>query len=102
MVEHIEITEAMADKSGELGAVLIFVPGWSEISSTIKGLETKLKDCRRHQDDWARKRSWNILPLHSMVPQKEQMRIFDSETPHSGRRKIIVSTNLAETSVSTS
>ena len=101
VVEHIEIIEAMSDTKGECGAILIFVPGWSEISSTIKGLEAKLKDCRRHQD-WARKRSWNILPLHSMVPQKEQMRIFDSETPHSGRRKIIVSTNLAETSVSTS
>ena len=100
VVEHIEIIEAMSDTNGELGAVLIFVPGWSEISSTIKALESKLKDCRRYQD-WARKRSWNILPLHSMVPQKEQMRIFDSETPHSGRRKIIVSTNLAETSVST-
>ena len=100
-VEHIEITEAMSDTNGECGAILIFVPGWSEISSTIKALESKLKDCRRHQDDWARKRCWNILPLHSMVPQKEQMRIFDSETPHSGRRKIIVSTNLAETSVST-
>jgi len=101
VVEHIEIIEATVNTNGELGAILIFVPGWSEISSTIKALESKLKECRRHQD-WRKKRSWNILPLHSMVPQKEQMRIFDSETPHSGRRKIIVSTNLAETSVSTS
>lgn len=98
VVEHIEISESAMDTNGELGSILIFVPGWSEITSVIRGLENTLKECRRQQD-WARKRTWNILPLHSMVPQKEQMRIFHTETPHSGRRKIIVSTNLAETSV---
>ena len=100
VVEHIEYNEAMAstDTEGTLGSILIFVPGWSEITSVIKGLEWTLKECRKQQD-WARKRSWNILPLHSMVPQKEQMRIFATEAPNSGRRKIIVSTNLAETSV---
>ena len=98
VVEHIEISESAMDTNGELGSILIFVPGWSEITSVIRGLENTLKECRRQQD-WSRKRTWNILPLHSMVPQKEQMRIFHTETPHSGRRKIIVSTNLAETSV---
>jgi len=101
VIEHIENLEAMApekDKDGTLGSILIFVPGWQDITSVINGLENTLKDCRR-QHGWARNRSWNILPLHSMVPQKDQMRIFDSEDPHSGRRKIIVSTNLAETSV---
>lgn len=101
VVEHIELTEALesnADIDGALGSILIFVPGWQEITSVIQGLEKTLKNCRR-QHDWARNRTWNILPLHSMVPQKEQMRIFDREAPRSGRRKIIVSTNLAETSV---
>ena len=34
-----------------------------------------------------------------MVPPKDQNRVFDSEAPHSGRRKIIVSTSIAETSI---
>lgn len=66
VVEYIEMTESVED--GQLGSILIFVPGWAEITSVVKGLEQTLRDCRRHQD-WARGRSWNILPLHSMVPQ---------------------------------
>ena len=71
VVEHIEQSESTApktngDKDDALGAILIFVPGWAEITSVVKALEDTLKDCRR-QCEWARnsKRSWNILPLHS-------------------------------------
>lgn len=100
VVVHIENQEAAAPESNDddaLGSILIFVPGWQEITDVKKGLEKTLQDCRKWHG-WAKDRSWDILPLHSMVPQAEQMRIF--ERPRSGRtRKIIVSTNIAETSV---
>merc|ERR1712032_588904 len=40
---------------------------------------------------------WRIFPLHSMVPPADQNRIF--QPVHDGERKIIVSTNIAETSI---
>ena len=100
VVEHIESSEPPISDGGDgddfLGSVLIFAPGWQEITDVMKGLERKLKDCRR-RCAWARDRDWTVLPLHSQVPQSDQMRIFDKPRP--GRRKIIVSTNLAETSI---
>jgi len=100
VVEHIESSEPPISDGGGgddfLGSVLIFAPGWQEITDVMKGLERRLKDCRR-RCAWARDRDWTVLPLHSQVPQSDQMRIFDKPRP--GRRKIIVSTNLAETSI---
>ena len=52
----------------------------------------------RNQHDWALNRNWELIPLHSMVSPIEQMKIFDRPA-HSGSRKIIVSTVLAETSI---
>ncbi|KAG0411549.1 hypothetical protein HPB47_011328 [Ixodes persulcatus] len=69
------------------GAILVFLPGWNEISRVRTAL------CKRLQPpDW----DW-VLPLHSRLPFKEQQRIFD--TPPPGVRKVILSTNLAETSL---
>ena len=41
--------------------------------------------------------TWLLYPLHSRVPPSEQRRIFQPTRP--GERKIIVSTNIAETSI---
>ncbi|KAL7541091.1 hypothetical protein ACHAXR_012593 [Thalassiosira sp. AJA248-18] len=97
VVEHIE-GHSENEEDGTLGAILIFVPGWQDITSVIKALEKTIKNFRK-QHAWALNRSWNILPLHSMVSQRDQQKIFYSESPYSGRRKIIVSTSLAETSI---
>ena len=40
---------------------------------------------------------WIVLPLHSSLSVEEQEKVFDY--PPDGVRKIIISTNIAETSV---
>jgi ATP-dependent helicase HrpB len=70
--------------SGEEGDILIFMPGMSEIQATImecRGLGTIER--------------FTLIPLHGELPPEEQDRAFE-EHP---RRKVIVSTNVAETSV---
>ena len=65
------------------GDILIFMPGWEEILSTIKHIEAlDIKDIL-------------ILPLHGDMNPEDQDKIF---LP-SDKRKVIVATNIAETSV---
>ena len=71
----------------DLGAVLVFLPGEAEISRVKKYLE---EICKSNQVPW-----W-ILPLHSRIPFEEMQRIFDNKK---GYRKIILSTNVAESSL---
>lgn len=69
------------------GAVLIFLPGLHEIEEMKKHLEripTSL------QTLW-------IVPLHSSITSEEQDYVF-TDAPE-GRRKVILSTNIAESSI---
>ncbi|CAG7832978.1 unnamed protein product [Allacma fusca] len=70
------------------GAILVFLPGWDEISRLTKELE---KNARFGSSDFI------IIPLHSSVPSASQRKIFNK--PPQGQRKIIISTNIAETSI---
>jgi ATP-dependent RNA helicase DHX36 len=72
------------------GAVLIFLPGWDEILR----LKDRLEESR---DDFGLKSKYLILPLHSMVAPAEQKKVF--VRPPAGTRKIVLSTNIAETAV---
>ncbi|KAJ7071028.1 P-loop containing nucleoside triphosphate hydrolase protein [Mycena amicta] len=67
------------------GHVLVFLPGWDDIISVQKG--TNFNDPSRY----------SIHLLHSSIPLAEQQVIF--EPPKPGVRRIILSTNIAETSV---
>ncbi|PNF28423.1 hypothetical protein B7P43_G16197, partial [Cryptotermes secundus] len=71
------------DKNRPDGAILCFLPGWAEIVTVIKHLG-------KHD-------SHLILPVHSRLSNEEQQRIFS--TPARGIRKIILATNIAETSI---
>jgi ATP-dependent helicase HrpB len=71
-------------KSGEPGDVLVFMPGMQEINGTIRGLHASaLGD------------NADLIPLHGDLPPEQQ----DLAFAPSPRRKIIVATNVAETSV---
>ena len=71
------------------GAVLIFLPGWQEISELSVLLECSPPFSNRSK-------FW-ILPLHSGIPSKDQRKVL--QRPPTGVRKIVLSTNIAETSL---
>jgi len=75
-------------KSKPAGAILIFCPGWHDIQKVMDGLE-------RHPN--LRERSkFRIIPLHGAVTTFDDS-VF--RTPPQGVRKIVVATNVAETSL---
>ncbi len=84
------ITEQAADdverivNSGEPGDILVFMPGMGEIASTINAIRAA-----RTKERLA------MIPLHGDLPPEEQDLAF-SPNP---LRKIVVATNVAETSV---
>jgi ATP-dependent RNA helicase DHX36 len=68
------------------GAILVFLPGWEQISKLYKMLES---------DRMFNSRNSILLPLHSLMPTVNQREVFDRPPP--GVRKIIIATNIAET-----
>ncbi|XP_037938859.1 dosage compensation regulator isoform X2 [Teleopsis dalmanni] len=69
------------------GAVLIFLPGWNLIFALMKYL----------QNTQFGGPEFRILPCHSQIPREEQRKVF--EPVPNGVTKIILSTNIAETSI---
>jgi len=68
------------------GGILIFLPG-----------EKIIKDCVDRLWHCPFSRHLHILPLYGRLAKEEQERVFDD--PPAGKKKVIVTTNIAETSV---
>ncbi|PTB62862.1 P-loop containing nucleoside triphosphate hydrolase protein [Trichoderma citrinoviride] len=83
------ITEAVKAIDYELsyekntGGILIFLPGVGEINQACNSLRSIS--------------SLHVLPLHASLETREQKRVFSSPPP--GKRKVVVATNVAETSI---
>ncbi|CAM6062960.1 unnamed protein product [Sphagnum tenellum] len=77
------------DEDCEAGAVLVFLPGMAEIQL----MKDRLSASRRFSGSAS---EW-LLPLHSSVASSDQRRVF--QRPPSGNRKIVLATNIAETSI---
>lgn len=86
---YIQIMQLINQKypATEKGDLLIFMSGLNEITTIVEAAkEYSEKD-----------NNWIILPLHSSLSIADQDKVFDY--PPEGIRKCIVSTNIAETSV---
>uniref|UniRef100_A0A665TYV4 ATP-dependent DNA/RNA helicase DHX36 n=1 Tax=Echeneis naucrates TaxID=173247 RepID=A0A665TYV4_ECHNA len=81
LIRHIVLNE-------EDGAILVFLPGWDNISS--------LNDLLMAQQMFRSDR-FVIIPLHSLMPTVNQTQVFKRPPP--GVRKIVIATNIAETSI---
>uniref|UniRef100_A0A8C5N2Q1 RNA helicase n=1 Tax=Leptobrachium leishanense TaxID=445787 RepID=A0A8C5N2Q1_9ANUR len=70
------------------GGILCFLPGWQE----IRGVQQRLTESPLYQPEHQL-----ILPVHSNIPIMDQQSIF--QRPPQSVRKIVLATNIAETSV---
>ena len=92
--KEFDLNDAIAAAVDELwqgnasGDILVFLPGEREIREAADHL-------RKHLSHHAVTRSAEVLPLFARLSQAEQDRVFDH---HSGRR-IVLATNVAETSL---
>ncbi|XP_001356858.2 ATP-dependent DNA/RNA helicase DHX36 [Drosophila pseudoobscura] len=75
------------------GAILVFLPGFDKISKLNKALENPQGSFKGQR--W--RQSLVLYPLHSLMPSVEQQAVF--RRPPAGKRKVIMSTIIAETSV---
>eukprot|EP00946_MAST-07B_sp_MAST-7B-sp1_P001524 g1524.t1 len=80
-----------SEKDEDAFAILIFMPGLGEITKMCKILRERANSIGRGGT------SVLILPLHGSLSSREQTRVFSR--PPVGVRKIVISTNIAETSV---
>lgn len=74
------------------GSILIFLPGFQEITALNRILTTT----KPLGIDFSQSDTYKIYLLHSAIPQMQQ-EVF--EKLENGKRKIILSTNIAETSI---
>ena len=81
-IEHICLNE-------DEGAILVFLTGWDDIS--------KLHDQLQSNRILSNKNQYRVVPLHGSMPTVNQQKIF--QRPPAGVRKIVLSTNIAETSI---
>lgn len=70
------------------GAILVFLPGWNLIFALMKYLQSTSSFGNSQ---------YRILPCHSQIPRDDQRKVF--EPVPDGVTKIILSTNIAETSI---
>lgn len=96
-VMQIHRTEPLRDdktgdqKSKPLGDILVFLPGQEEIEELHKELDAQVKKLG------SKIRELLIRPIYANLPTDMQTKVFDPTPP--GARKVVIATNIAETSL---
>lgn len=80
--------DALAEQTG---SVLVFLPGQAEIRRVVTGLEEALSNSPSLQPDVL------LCPLHGELDLNQQRAAIDPAP--SGKRKVVLATNIAETSI---
>uniref|UniRef100_A0A8D3A7L7 RNA helicase n=1 Tax=Scophthalmus maximus TaxID=52904 RepID=A0A8D3A7L7_SCOMX len=75
------------------GDVLAFLTGQEEVEKVVSLLQDQARSLSRY----GMKKHLRILPMYSGLPYADQMKVF--ERPPSSVRKVVVATNIAETSI---
>ena len=88
----IEKKNRFFDDLTEKKSVLVFLPGLFEIFEFMD----YINETYTHQ--WVRER-FELIPLHSSLAEEEQDRAFKSSQKLDGKRKVIIATNIAESSI---
>jgi ATP-dependent helicase HrpA len=81
----VQIVLKIGSSGSTEGDILIFLPG-----------EGSIKNCMAQLQSLPIRRKLEILPLYARLSTEEQERVFDE---YPGKHKVIVATNIAETSV---
>lgn len=81
----------------EEGDILVFLTGLDEIEDTCKRIKEEIDKMGEDVGDI------KVFPLYSTLPVNQQAKLFESRPPDNANgargRKVIVSTNIAETSI---
>jgi len=83
LVETVKGIDEDLSSLQKAGGILIFLPGVAEINRACNALRFMSQ--------------LHVLPLHASLETREQKKVFASPPP--GKRKIVVATNVAETSI---
>ena len=75
----------------EKGDILCFLTGQDDIEDALRVLTERMKRLPRHVPDFI------VVPLYSALPYERQLAVFDPAP--AGVRKVILATNIAETSI---
>ncbi|KAF7295019.1 p-loop containing nucleoside triphosphate hydrolase protein [Mycena indigotica] len=94
-------TVLMIHRAEEPGDILLFLTGEEEIEDACRKLKLEVDDLINQDPDAVG--PMTCIPLYSSLPPQQQQRIFDPAPPARGSgppgRKVVVSTNIAETSL---
>ncbi|KAL2160631.1 hypothetical protein VTH06DRAFT_1319 [Thermothelomyces fergusii] len=83
IVETVKSIDGDLSSRKESGGILVFLPGVAEINRACNALRSTT--------------SLHVLPLHASLETREQKKVFAAPPP--GKRKVVVATNVAETSI---
>jgi len=79
------------------GDILVFLTGEEEIETACEEIREEVRSLGEDVGNT------NVIPLYSTLPPRQQQRIFDAAPAPNNKgipgRKIVVSTNIAETSL---
>ena len=90
----LEIVNDGGRKGSTSGDVLCFLPSGADVDNAIRMAEEYM-----HNEDPRTQQEVSFLPLYSSLPYSAQARVFQPTRNNHNERRIIFSTNIAETSV---